>query len=44
MVVLDQLRAGNRTVGVVSHVAELRQRVPTQLQVDKGRSGSVIRQ
>jgi exonuclease SbcC len=44
MGVLDDLRDGGRTVGIVSHVADLRQRVPTQLQVDKGRRGSVIRQ
>ena len=40
---LDALRAGGRTVGVVSHVSELRTRIPTQVQVEKGRSGSVVR-
>ena len=44
MGVLDDLRDGGRTVGIVSHVADLRQRIPTQLRVDKGRRGSVIRQ
>jgi exonuclease SbcC len=39
---LDALRAGGRTVGVVSHVTELRNRIPTQVQVDKGRSGSTV--
>ena len=39
---LDGLRAGGRTVGVVSHVSELRERIPTQVQVDKGRSGSTV--
>jgi DNA repair protein SbcC/Rad50 len=39
---LDGLRAGGRTVGVVSHVTELRSRIPTQVQVDKGRAGSSI--
>jgi exonuclease SbcC len=39
---LDGLRAGGRTVGVVSHVTELRSRIPTQVQVDKGRTGSSI--
>jgi exonuclease SbcC len=39
---LDGLRAGGRTVGVVSHVSELRNRIPTQVHVDKGRSGSTI--
>ncbi|MCD0448597.1 SMC family ATPase [Actinocorallia sp. API 0066] len=40
MTVLDSLRDGNRTVGVVSHVAELRTRIPTQLRLTKTRSGS----
>ena len=39
---LDSLRSGGRTVGVVSHVTELRSRIPTQVQVDKGRSGSTV--
>ena len=33
---IDALRAGGRTVGVVSHVTELRGRIPTQVHVDKG--------
>jgi exonuclease SbcC len=40
---LDGLRAGGRTVGVVSHVSELRNRIPTQVHVDKGRAGSSVR-
>jgi exonuclease SbcC len=39
---LDELRAGGRVVGVVSHVDELRQRIPSRLHVHKGRSGSTI--
>ena len=39
---LDTLRDGGRVVGVVSHVAELRSRIPTRLSVAKGRSGSTI--
>ncbi|MDQ1678350.1 MAG: repair protein SbcC/Rad50 [Actinomycetota bacterium] len=39
---LDELRAGGRVVGVVSHVDELRQRIPSRLHVRKGRSGSSI--
>ncbi|HET7689551.1 MAG TPA: SMC family ATPase [Nocardioidaceae bacterium] len=39
---LDGLRAGGRTVGVVSHVTELRNRIPTQLHVDKQRHGSSV--
>ncbi len=42
--VLDQLREGGRAVGIVSHVAELRQRVPAQLLVVKGRDGSHVEQ
>jgi exonuclease SbcC len=44
MGVLDGLRDGGRTVGIVSHVADLRQRVPVQLRVEKGRTGSHLRQ
>ncbi|MBC3983804.1 SMC family ATPase [Streptomyces sp. AC536] len=41
--VLDSLRERDRTVGIVSHVADLRQRVPAQLEVVKGRAGSAVR-
>lgn len=44
MTVLDGLREGGRSVGIVSHVADLRQRVPVQLCVEKARSGSHVRQ
>ena len=40
---LDALRDGGRVVGVVSHVAEMRDRIPTQLLVDKKRTGSTLR-
>ncbi|SDE24082.1 AAA family ATPase [Nocardioides lianchengensis] len=39
---LDSLRDGGRVVGVVSHVAEMRDRIPTQLVVTKARTGSTI--
>jgi exonuclease SbcC len=42
MDVLDGLRDGGRVVGLVSHVAELRQRIPAQVQVRKGRAGSDV--
>jgi len=42
MNVLDGLRAGGRIVGIVSHVTELRQRVPAQVHVSKSRSGSHV--
>ncbi|WP_017612697.1 AAA family ATPase [Nocardiopsis salina] len=40
--VLDGLRDGGRAVGVVSHVADLRDRVTSQLRVRKGSSGSRV--
>ncbi|MFJ6213428.1 AAA family ATPase [Streptomyces sp. NPDC092296] len=40
--VLDGLRERDRAVGIVSHVADLRQRVPAQLLVRKGRTGSTL--
>jgi len=44
MDVLDGLRVGGRAVGIVSHVSDLRNRVPAQLEVVKGaRGGSTIR-
>jgi exonuclease SbcC len=39
---LDDLRAGGRVVGVVSHVEELRQRIPVRLRVCKARTGSKL--
>ena len=39
---LDALRAGGRAVGVVSHVSELRNRIPTQVHVEKRRDGSSV--
>ena len=42
MNVLDGLREGGRMVGIVSHVSELRQRIPAQVHVRKGRSGSTV--
>lgn len=43
MDVLDDLRDGGRAVGVVSHVAELRDRITARLSVDKTRDGSTVR-
>ncbi|CCH28147.1 SMC family ATPase [Actinosynnema sp. NPDC047251] len=42
MSTLDELRAGGRVVGLVSHVEELRQRIPTRLRVRKARGGSSL--
>jgi exonuclease SbcC len=40
MTVLDGLREAGRMVGIVSHVAELKQRIPAQVRVHKGQAGS----
>ena len=40
---LEGLRDGGRVVGLVSHVAEMKQRIGTQLQVLKSRDGSTLR-
>ncbi|MEV6011142.1 SMC family ATPase [Streptomyces sp. NPDC051976] len=40
--VLDGLRERDRAVGIVSHVADLRHRIPAQLRVVKGRDGSRV--
>ena len=42
MNVLDGLREGGRIVGIVSHVTELRQRIPAQVHVRKGHHGSHV--
>ncbi|GAU71225.1 exonuclease [Streptomyces sp. NBRC 110611] len=41
--VLDSLRERDRSVGIVSHVADLRRRIPAQLEVVKDRAGSTVR-
>ena len=43
MGVLDALREGGRAVGIVSHVADLRQRIGAQVMVEKSPAGSRIR-
>ncbi|MFF0108640.1 AAA family ATPase [Streptomyces hirsutus] len=40
--VLDSLRERDRSVGIVSHVPDLRRRIHAQLAVVKGRSGSTV--
>ena len=40
---LEGLRDGGRVVGLVSHVAEMKQRIGSQLQVIKNRNGSTVR-
>ncbi|MBY8883248.1 SMC family ATPase [Streptomyces sp. PTM05] len=41
--VLDALRERDRAVGIVSHVSDLRHRIPAQLEVIKHRHGSSVR-
>ena len=41
--VLDELRTGDRVVGIVSHVPDLRQRIPSQLEVRRSEAGSTVR-
>lgn len=41
--VLDSLRERDRSVGIVSHVGDLKRRVHAQLEVVKGQSGSSVR-
>jgi exonuclease SbcC len=40
---LEGLRDGGRVVGLVSHVAEMKQRIGSQLHVTKNRNGSTVR-
>lgn len=42
MVALDRVR-GQRVIGIISHVAELRDRVPARIEVDKSTRGSTLR-
>ncbi len=39
---LDSLRGEGRVIGVVSHVDELRQRIPSRLRVRRGAEGSTV--
>ena len=43
LTVLDGLREGGRAVGVVSHVSDLRTRIPAQISVIKQATGSSVR-
>ena len=36
MQTLDELRSGGRTVGIISHVEALKERIPAQIRVEKG--------
>lgn len=41
--VLNQLAGNNRMVGIISHVAELQENIPTQIQVEKTQTGSSLK-
>ena len=40
---LGRLQAGGRTVGIVSHVEELRRQIPDRIEVARAPSGSTLR-
>jgi len=45
MQVLDELRSGGRTVGIISHVEAMKEQIPAQLRVEQTSHGwSVVRQ
>jgi exonuclease SbcC len=39
MTTLDTLRAGGRTIGIISHVEAMKEQVHTQLRVEVGERG-----
>ncbi len=43
LAVLRDLQQGGRLVGVISHVAEMREQIPARLEVTPGRRGSAVR-
>jgi exonuclease SbcC len=43
MSALDELRAEDRLVGIITHVPELAQRIETRIEVDKSQHGSTVR-
>ncbi len=42
MQVLGRIHEGGRIIGIISHVRELKERIPTQLVVEKGPGGSTV--
>ena len=40
---LSDMADGNRIIGIISHVAELRERIDKQVRVEKTHGGSKIR-
>lgn len=40
---IDSLRNSGRTIGLISHVEEMKNRIPAQIMVEKGQRGSSLR-
>ena len=40
---LFELNQSGRVVGIISHVSELKERIPNQIQVEKTASGSYVK-
>ena len=40
---IESLRENGRTIGLISHVEEMKNRIPTQIVVEKGQRGSSVR-
>ncbi len=43
MVTIESLRDSGRTIGLISHVEEMKNRIPAQIVVEKGQNGSSVR-
>ncbi|SMY10828.1 AAA family ATPase [Brevibacterium jeotgali] len=43
LAVLDRLRTGGRTIGIISHVAELQQAITTRIMVEPSPTGASVR-
>jgi len=42
MAVIDDLRERGRVIGIVSHVGDLKERIPERLEVRRRRDGSSV--
>lgn len=40
---IESLRDSGRTIGLISHVEEMKNRIPAQIVVEKGQNGSLVR-
>ena len=39
---LDTLRQAGRSIGIISHVEELKEKIPTQIVIQTGKTGSRV--